>query len=149
MVNSKLLTKNRVFGISDEMDDLLKLYSCREGVSLSEMIRISLKEKVEKLRLEEEKFWLEMPTFKLREILNTLTDHLDSELSSNGSGNCEHSTIWENNHSENFEHTRDFCHELQIELHAFLKRIETDFKMTFDCECGLYEKLMERRNNNG
>ena len=34
MTNSKAIKKSRVFGISEEMDDLLILYSSKEGVSL-------------------------------------------------------------------------------------------------------------------
>ena len=148
MVNSKTLLKNRVFGISHELDELLQLYSSREGVSLSHLIRTSLEEKIEKLGIEEEKFWQEIPAEKLAEILNSLTDYLSSKLSSDEPLICGHSSIWENNHEENFQLTRNFCRELQIELNGFLKRVEAEFKSIFDCECGLYKKLMDRRNNN-
>jgi len=149
MVNSKTLLKNRVFGISLELDELLKLYSSREGVSLSQLIRTSLEEKIDKLMIEEEKFWQEISKDKLAEILNSLTDYLNSKFSGDESLICEHSSIWENNYDENFTHTKEFCIDLQIELNAFLKRIESDFEATFDCECRLYEILMDRRNNNG
>jgi hypothetical protein len=60
MANSKLLTSNRVFGISIELDELLKLYSQRLGISLSKFVRVSLEEKIEKLNREEQKFWREI-----------------------------------------------------------------------------------------
>ena len=147
MANSKLLKRNRVFGISDELDDLLKLYSSRKGVSLSELIRISVNEKIEKLRIEEEKFWRKLSADKLDEILSTLTGYLDLKLSGNEPIICEHSSLWENNYDENFKHTREFCKDLQIELNGFMKRIETDFYTTCDCECQLYEILKNRGNN--
>ena len=149
MANSKLLTRNRVFGISQELDELLKLYSSREGISISLLIRMALDEKLKKFMHEEKKFWMELSEKKLSEILVSLTDYLDSKFSGNELLTCEHSNIWENNYDENFTHTKEFCKDLQIELNAFLKRIEADFKMTFDCECCLYETLMDRRNNNG
>ena len=148
MVNSKTLLKNRVFGISHELDELLQLYSSREGVSLSQLIRTSLEEKIVKLMIEEEKFWQEISTDKLTEILNSLTGYLDPKLSGDEQLICEHSSIWENNYDENFTHTKEFCKNLQIELNAFMKRIESDFQTTFDCECELYKTLMDRRNNN-
>ena len=144
MANNKSLLKNRVFGISDDMDELLKLYSSRKGVSLSELIRICVSEKIEKLQREEQKFWREMSADKMDEVLVSLTDYLGTKLS----GICEHSSIWENNYDENFTHTKEFCKDLQIELNAFLKRIESDFKAIFDCECQLYENLKDRRDNN-
>lgn len=146
MANNKGFKKNRVFGISDEMDDLLKLYSTRKKVSLSELIRSSVNEKIERLKREEEKFWREMSADKINEVLVSLTDHLNSKLSGNEEQTCEHSSIWENVYHENFKHTREFCKELQIELNAFLKRIEGDFKTTFDCECELYKTLMNGDN---
>jgi len=147
MANSKLLKRNRVFGISDELDDLLKLYSSRKGVSLSELIRISVSEKIEKLRIEEEKFWRKLSADKLDEILSSLTGYLDLKLSGNEHQICEHSSLWGNNYEENFTHTKEFCRDLQIELNAFLKRIETDFYTTCDCECQLYEILKNRGNS--
>ena len=147
MANSKLLTRNRVFGIAYEMDELLKLYSLREGISISLLIRMAIDEKLKKFMLEEKKFWMELSEKKLDEILVSLTDYLDSKLSGNESLTCEHSTIWEKNYDENFTHTKEFCKDLQIELNAFLKRIESDFKTIFDCECELYETLMGRRNS--
>ena len=148
MANSKLLKKNRVFGISDDMDDLLKLYSSRQGVSLSELIRICVSEKIEKLQREEQKFWREMSADKIDEVLVSLKDYLDSKLSGNDPRICEHSSIWENNYDENFTHTKEFCKDLQIEINAFLKRIESDFQTTFDCECQFYETLINRSNDN-
>ena len=147
MSNNKSLDKNRVFGIAYEMDELLKLYSSREGVSISLLIRMALDEKLKKFMFEEKKFWMELSEKKLDEILVSLTDYLDSKFSGGGTRICEHSTIWEKNYDENFTHTKEFCKDLQIELNAFLKRIESDFKTTFDCECGLYETLMNRRNS--
>ena len=148
MANNKSLLKNRVFGISDDMDELLKLYSSRKGVSLSELIRICVSEKIEKLQREEQKFWREMSADKMDEVLVSLTDYLNSKLSGNEQQICEHSSIWENNHDENFTHTKEFCRDLQIEINAFLKRIELDFTTTFDCECQLYENLKDRRDKN-
>ena len=148
MANNKVLKKNRVFGISDDMDDLLKLYSSRKGVSLSELIRICVSEKIEKLQREEQKFWREMSVDKIDEVLVSLTGYLNSKLSGGEQQTCEHSSIWENNYDENFTHTKEFCRELQIELNGFLKRIEPDFQTTFDCECQLYETLMDRSNDN-
>jgi hypothetical protein len=148
MTNNKGFKKNRVFGISDNMDELLKLYSSRKGVSLSELIRICIKEKMEKLQREEQKFWREMSADKIDEVLVSLTDYLNSKLSGGEQQTCEHSSIWENNYDENFTHTKEFCKSLQIELNAFLKRIESNFQTTFDCECELYETLMGRSNDN-
>ena len=118
-------------------------------MSLSELIRICIKEKMEKLQREEQKFWREMSADKIDEVLVSLTDYFNSKLSGNDPRICKHSRIWENNYDENFTHTKEFCKNLQIELNAFLKRIESDFQTTFDCECELYETLMDRRNSNG
>ena len=148
MANSKLLTKNRVFGISYELDELLKLYSQRMDISISKFVRVSLEEKIEKLKREEQKFWREMSADKIDEVLVSLTDYLNSKLSGGEQQTCEHSSIWENNYDENFTHTKEFCKSLQIELNAFLKRIESNFQTTFDCECELYETLMGRSNDN-
>ena len=74
-------------------------------------------------------------------------EYLNSKFSGGDSRTCEHSSIWENNYDENFTHTKEFCKDLQIELNAFLKRIEGDFKTTFDCECELYETLKNRSND--
>ena len=148
MANNKVLKKNRVFGISDDMDDLLKLYSSRKGISISKLIRNSVSEKIEKLKREEQKFWREMSADKISEVLLSLTDYLHSKLSGNETLICQHSRIWENNYDENFTHTKEFCKDLQIELNAFLKRIESDFQTTFDCECQLYETLKTRSNDN-
>jgi len=52
MSNKKVL-KNRVFGISKELDDLLKLYSQRMEISLSKFIRVSIEKKIEELKREE------------------------------------------------------------------------------------------------
>ena len=147
MSNSKLLTSNRVFGISIELDELLKLYSQRLGISLSKFVRVSLEEKIEKLNREEQKFWREMSADKIDEIILLLMKFLDSKFSGGDSQTCEHSSIWENNYDENFTHTKEFCKDLQIELNAFLKRIESDFKTTFDCECQLYKTLRDRSND--
>ncbi|EKE06260.1 MAG: hypothetical protein ACD_19C00026G0005, partial [uncultured bacterium] len=119
MANSKLLTKNRVFGISIELDELLELYSQRLGISLSKFVRDSLEEKIEKLKREEQKFWREMSTDKIDEIILSLMKYLDSKFSSGDSQTCEHSSIWENNYDEYFTHTKEFCKDLQIELNAF------------------------------
>jgi len=146
MANSKLLTKNRVFGISIELDELLKLYCQRLGISLSKFVRVSLEEKLDKLNREEQNFWMEMSADKIDEIILSLMKYLDSKFSDSDSQTCEHSNIWENNDDENFMHTKKFCKGLQIELNAFLKRIETNFKKTFDCECQLYKTLKDRSN---
>jgi len=130
------------------MDDLLKLYSSRKGISISKLIRICVSEKIEKLQREEQKFWREMSADKIDEVLVSLTDYLESKLSGNEPLICSHSSIWENNYEENLTHTKEFCKDLQIELNAFMQRIESDFKTTFDCECGLYEILMDRRDSN-
>ena len=147
MVNSKPALKNRVFGISVEQDELLKLYSSRKGISISELIRICVSQKIEKLKIEEEKFWRKLSVNKLDEILSSLTDYLNLKLSGNDPRVCEHSSLWENNYDVNFTHTKKFCRNLQIELNAFMKRIEADFQIDFGCECELYENLKNRRNN--
>ena len=94
MVNNKVLKKNRVFGISNELDELLKLYSQRMEISLSKFVRLSITEKVKHLRMEEEKFWNELPADKLNEILLSLTDYLNEKLSGDEPQICEHSSIW-------------------------------------------------------
>lgn len=147
MANSKLLTKNRVFGISEEQDELLKLYSSRKGISISKLIRDSVSEKIEKLKVEEEKFWRKLSIDKLEEILSSLTDYLDSKLSGNDPRICGHSSLWENSYDENYTHTKEFCRDMKIELSAFMKRIEADFYTSCDCECQLYEILKNRGNS--
>ena len=80
MGNKKVL-RNRVFGISKELDDLLKLYSQRMEISLSKFIRIAIEEKIEKLKSEERKFWVDMPEKKMTDIISSLTDYLCSKIS--------------------------------------------------------------------
>ena len=148
MTNNKSIKKSRVFGISEEMDDLLILYSSKENVSFSKLIRSSLREKLEKLKLEEEKFWSELPSNKLNEILLSLTEYLNSKLKENESQHCEHSNLWEDNYNLDFEYTKKFCSELQIELRSFMKRVEAEFQNKFDCECKLLETLTKWSNEN-
>jgi len=88
MSNRKPL-KNRVFGISKELDELLNLYSQRMEISLSEFIRNSIEEKIEKLKQEEQKFWVELPEKKMTDILSSLTEYLCSKISDEDLENCK------------------------------------------------------------
>jgi len=145
MSNRKPL-KNRVFGISKELDDLLKLYSQRMEISLSEFIRISIEKKIKKLKQEEQKFWVDISEKKMTDILASLTDYLCSKISDEDLENCNHGAIFANNFDENFIHTKEFCKNLQIEFESFLNKIEKDFQIDFDCECELLETLDNRGN---
>ena len=147
-MNNKKLLRNRVFGISKGLDDLLKLYSQRMEISLSKFIRIAIEEKIEKLKLEERKFWIDIPEKKMTDILSSLTDYLCSKISEEDISNCTHGAIFANNFDENFIHTKEFCKNLQIEFESFLSKIETDFQLEFDCECELLKTLDNRGNNN-
>lgn len=142
MDNKKPL-KGRGIGISDEMYDLMKLYSTRNGMSLSEFVRSALDKKIEKLKTEEEKFWSEISADKVTELLKSLSEYLEPKISS-----CDHNTIFRKDLPKNFKNTREFCQDLQIEFSAFLKRVESDLAMTFDCECELKNELINRRNEN-
>ncbi len=146
MANKNPLTKNRVFAISNATDELLRLYSSREGLSLSEMIRLSVEEKIGKFKLEDEMFWKDLPADRFNEILTELTGYLDEHLADNGRVICTHNDIWQKNNHENFRHTKDFCRELHIEWQTFLKRIEQDEQGEFRCECQLYEILKNQRS---
>jgi hypothetical protein len=146
MVNSKPLLKNRVFGILEEQDELLKLYSSRKGVSISKLIRISVKEKMDQLMIEEEKFWMELSERKMANIYSSLKEYLDSNHLES-SEYCGHGSIFSIDSEENFNYTKEFCKELQIEFSAFLSRAESDFGMGFDCECQIYEELVRRGNH--
>jgi len=144
MVNSKTSLKNRAFGIPIKLDELLQLYSTREGISVSQMIRISVKEKIDQLIIEEEKFWMKLEDERVDEILLHLIEYLQSRSCGEGYNICKHSKIWKKNYDENFQRTSDFCNDLQIELNGFLKKIEADFKRTFNCECELYHALINK-----
>jgi len=147
MSNKKVL-RNRVFGISKELDDLLKLYSQRMEISLSKFIRISIEEKIEKLKQDEKKFWVALPEKQLTDILASLTDYLYLKIPDNNSKACIHGAIFANNFEENFTHTKEFCTGLQIELESFLNYLEVHFEKDFYCECELLETLDNRGNNN-
>jgi hypothetical protein len=145
-LSNKKVLKNRVFGISKELDDLLKLYSRRMEISLSKFIRTSIEEKIEKLKQEEQKFWVDIPEKKMNDILASLTDYLCSKIAIEEISNCSHGAIFANNFDENFIHTKEFCAGLQIEFESFLNKIKADFKLGFDCECELLETLDNRGN---
>lgn len=148
MILPRSILKNRVFGIPEELDENVRLYSAREGISMSQLIRISIKEKISRLIAEDEKFWLNLEDKKFAEVLGELTEFLTKKYNENDGQLCGHSssTIWGNRPQNNFKYLREFCRELQIEYRAFLKRIEVDFGAMFSCECELYNLLNNRRN---
>lgn len=132
--------KNRVFGVSKELDDLLRLYSQREGISVSKFIRTVLIERIENLKKEEENFWMEFSEGKMTELISSLSNYLSSRISINPK-NCNHGAIFTKDISKNFKHTKEFCENLHIEFLSFLNRVESDFKLSFDCECELYGNI--------
>lgn len=150
----KLFTRQVGVMFSPASYESIEFFASKEGLSVSEFIRNTTMERLEQYLIKEKELLENMDDEMLTRLLTDLATYLKRWLSKDERGQyiCKHSHYIKHQNAKNgelgerYEHTINFCREVNVLFSLFLKKIVGYVGSNLDCDCAILNELCEKEN---